>query len=248
MQKFLFLILVVFLLIKCVAPSYVGPSYISKQKNKPFGNEYHVLQLDYGNNFQYIYFNKAGTIHEEVNGDYEIINDSLILKVIEPVEFKIKKTYVEYSYYGSRDSVYLMFFNMYPKILEVNRYKYNKASLRIFFECPNDTCPSYHAVESNMLPGGFFKDTVIVSKEFYNEKTLDTLKFFDPNDDLLNKQVPINLGQYNCAKIFLAVKPNNELYKIPKGFSFKGRNIIYSDSINHLIIFRPYDHKYVIKK
>lgn len=247
MKKYSIFILLMFLIESCVPHAYIGPTYISKPQNRPFENEYQVLQLDYVNSFHYIYYNKAGTIHEEVNGDYKIIKDSLILEIIKPIDVQMKKSFVEYSNCGFQDSLYLIFFKLFPEILQVNRHRYQKASLSLFYECPVDTCPSLQAIESNRIPSCDFNDTVIVSRKLYASNYIDTLNFFDPNDDLIDKKMQINMERYNCAKIYLAVKPKYELQEIPTRLSFKGKNIVYTDSNNNLIKFKPYDKKFIIK-
>lgn len=236
-----------FLVECCVPHSYVGPTYISKPQNRPFENEYQVLQLDYGNFFHYIYYNKAGTIHEEVNGEYKIRQDSLILEIIKPIDFQTKESFVEYSNFSSQDSIYLLFYELFPQVLRVNRHMYQNASLSIFHECPLDTCPSNQGIVSKIIPGWSFNDTIVVSRKLYANNYIDTLDFFDPNDVLIDKKMQINMKQYNCAKIYLAVKPKYELFEIPTRLSFKGKNIAYTDSNNNLIKFKPYNKKLVIK-
>lgn len=240
MIKSVFFSLFVLIFTSCSVHKYSGPTYICRQKNPPFRNEYHVLQLDYANFFYYTHYNKSGTIHDEVNGEYKIVHDTLLLKITKPIDFKTKETFVKYSDYKSQDSVYFMFFELFPQVLEINRHRYQKASLSIFYDCPTDTCPSYQAIESKVVTRQFFKDTVQVSKKYYANNHIDTLSFFDPNDELIDKKVPITIDKFNCLKIYLAIKPNYELFEIPTTMFFEKKNILSFDSKGNKMVFRPY--------
>ena len=112
MIKSIYIFLFILLLTSCSGPTYVGPTYICKQRTTPFGNKYHILQLDYANYFYYTYYDKSGLLNQKVNGEYEINHDTIILKVIKPIEFKIKETVVRYSDFKSQDSVYFLFFDL----------------------------------------------------------------------------------------------------------------------------------------
>ena len=240
MKRSIYIIVFLLVLSNCSVPSYVGPTYICKQKTPPFGNKFHVLRLDYANYFYYTYYDKSGLLNQEVNGEYEINQDTIIMKIIKPIDFKIKETFLKYSNFKSQDSVYFMFFDLYPEVLEINRHRYQKVSLSLFYDCPTDTCPSYQAIDSKLIPGWAFKDTVVVSKKFFDNNKLDTLDFFDPNDDLVDKKIPIKIDKFNCVKIYLAIKPKYDMYDIPTRFFFEKKHIVCFDSENNKMIFKPY--------
>ncbi len=237
--------LVVLIFTSCCAPKYIGPTYICKQKDPLSRNTYHVLGFDYANYFHYRYFDETGFIHEVVNGDYEIDHDTVILEVVKPIDFKTKETFVEYSNCKSQDSIYFMFFELVPQVLDIN-YRYQKASISLFYNCPTDTCPSNQAIESNVIPGGFIEDTVHVWKNYYVNDRIDTLTFEDPYDELIDKKVQVIIDKFNCIKIYLAIKPNYELYDIPTRLFFEKNHIVGFNSKSNKMIFRPYRNNKLI--
>lgn len=247
MIKSIYIFLFILLLTSCSAPTYVGPTYICKQRTPPYGNKYHLLQLDYANYFYYTYYDKSGLLNQKVNGEYEINHDTIILKIIKPIEFKIKETFVRYSDFKSQDSVYFLFFDLYPEVIKINRHRYREASLSLFYDCPKDTCTSYQAINSKVIPGWAFKDTVVVSKNFYANNKLDTLVFFDPNDELIDKKVPITVDKFNCVKIYLAIKLKYEMYDIPTKLFFEKKHIVCFDSNNKKMIFRSYHNNQLLR-
>lgn len=224
----LFLLILIFTT-SCVINPYAADTYIYKQKT-PYGSRFHALSLDYVNYFTYRYFNKAGTYNERVTGDYEIKGDTLLLSIIKPVEYKIRQTFVNYTDYKSSDSVYFFFYELHPQILKVNRERYRKVSLDLIYDCPKDTCPAMQAVDCKLIPGWAFDDTVVVSRRFYFHDHVDTLDFFDPDDELVNKKVPIIVDNHNCVKIYLALKPLYDLIDIPLSYYFKNKSLVSIDS------------------
>ena len=226
MKKSALLILISLVTNSCVVRNpYLGTSYIYKNKT-PYWAEYNVLAIDNANYFSYLKFNKPGTLNEEVKGEYSIKNDSLILKITDPVEYKVQETSVKYSDFGSPDTVYFMFYDLPPIVLEVNRHRYHKISSSLIYDCQKDTCPAYQAIESKVWSGSDFNDTVEVPRNYYNLVHIDTLDLFDPNDDLIDKKVPVKVDEHNCIKIFVALKPKYDLIEIPTQFEIVGKHLI----------------------
>lgn len=214
------------LLNSCVVKKpYLGLSYIYRDKF-PSNDEFHALILDNTDYFSYLLYTKTGTINERVEGDYKIEIDSLILEISNPIEYEIQKTSVKYSNYGSPEFVYFMFFELPPKVLEVNRHRYKKVSTSIIYECQSDTCPANQAIDSKGWSGWYFDDTVKVLKKYYDSIHTDTLNLFDPNDNLTDKKIPIKVEEYNCIKIYVALKPKFDLIEIPQRFKIIGRHLV----------------------
>lgn len=239
MKIHFYIIVLSSLLTSCAINPYGGTTYINKQRT-PYGKKFYALTLDRANYFSFIFFNKYGTLNEHLKGEYRIDKDTVLLRIIDPIEYKIKETRVEYSEYKSPDSLYFFFFDLHPQILKVNRTGYHKVSSNVIYDCPKDTCPSIQAIDCKMIPGWAFDDTVVVSKKYYSQNHLDTLDFFDPNDELVDKKIPIVIDKYNCVKIYLALKPQFELPGIPTKFFFDQKRLFCFDSMNKKRVFRLY--------
>jgi hypothetical protein len=237
MKKSALLIIISLVTNSCVVINpYLGTSYIYKNKTA-YWTEYNVLAIDNANYFSYIQYNKSGTLNEGVEGEYSIKNDSLILEITDPVEYIVQKTSIKYSNFGSPDSVYFMFYDLPPKVLEVNRYRYQKVSSSLIYDCQKDTCPANQAIDSKVWSGWDFNDTIKVPRNYYNLIHIDTLDLFDPNDDLMDKKIPIKVDEYNCIKIFVALKPKFDLIEIPTRFTIVGKRLI-TDFKNKKIQFK----------
>ncbi|MGB8491178.1 MAG: hypothetical protein WCE64_08970 [Bacteroidales bacterium] len=236
-SNLILLLLIIIFTTSCVINPYSADTYIYKQKT-PYGPRFHALSLDYVNYFTYRYFNKAGTYNELVTGDYEIKGDSLLLSIIKPVEYKIRQTFVKYSDYKSPDSVYFFFYELHPQILKFNRNRYQKASLDLIYDCPKDTCPAMQAIDCKLIPGWAFDDTIVVSRRFYIQDHADTLDFFDPYDELVDKKVPIVVDNHNCVKIYLALKPLYDLMDIPLSYHFKNKKLVSINQNNKNRIYK----------
>lgn len=225
MNKSTFFIVFVSILNSCVSINpYLGTSYIYKDKG-PYWTEYNVIAIDHDKYFSYYRYDKYGTLNERVEGEYRIKNDSLFLEITLPVEYKIQKTSIKYSNYGSPDSVYFMFYDLPPKVLEVNRYRYDKVSSSLIYNCQKDTCLAHHGIESKVWSGGDSNDTTKVPKKYYNLNQIDTLDLFDPNNDLMDKKIPIKIDEYNCIKIYVALRPKYDLIEIPTRFMIIGKRL-----------------------
>jgi hypothetical protein len=226
MKKILYFLEIIILLCSCKGRNpYYGTSYVFKNKT-PFMTEFHVLSLDNANYFTYLLYSKSRTLNEKVEGEYEIKKDSLILKITNPVDYNVQKTTVEYSNYGSLDSVYFMFYELPPRVLKVNSYRYKEVSSSLIYDCPKDTCPANLAIESKVLSGWESNDIIKVPREKYISNQLDTLIFFDPNDNLIDKKIPIIVDKNNCIKVFIALKPKYDLIKIPTQLLIRKKQLI----------------------
>jgi hypothetical protein len=134
--------------------------------------------------------------------------------------------------------VYFFFYELHPQILNINRDRYQKVSLDLIYDCPKDTCPSTQAVDFKLIPGWAFNDTVVVSRRYYIQNHADTLDFFDPNDELVNKKVPIIVNNHNCIKVYLALKPHYDLIDIPLRYHFKNKSLVSIDSNNKDLVYK----------
>jgi len=230
MKQIVYLLILVFLLTCCnERHPYSGTTYVYTD-NSTYETEFHAISLDGANYFTYLLFTKSGSINEKVEGEYEISKDTLNLKIIYPIEFNVQKTAVLYSNHGSKDSIYFMVFELPPKILRINRNRYRKISSSLIYDCQEDTCQTFYPFESKKY-GWASNGTNIEKRKNYNSAPLDTFNFFDPNDDLIDKKVPVNWGKNNCVKVYLALNPKYDLIKIPMKFAI-GKNILMTEFEN----------------
>ena len=163
-----------------------------------------------------------------IYGTWRKHDDSLLLDIVYPVDYKIKKSFVTYSNYKSPDSIYIFIYNLYPAIVNINRYLYREVSISVMENCMNDTCPAL-ATLTSICRNDCFGDTIVVPRSDYSKTGTETMSFFDPNDDLVDKSLPVIIGKDNCIKVYLAIKPHFDFIEIPTRFLLNNQQLYYAD-------------------
>jgi hypothetical protein len=224
MKKIVYILFVI-LLFNCSCGEHNGDEYYSFKTKTPLGMDIDELKIGVDGYFSYKYLRnmeneKRGIIH----GTWRKNKDSLLLKIIYPVDYKIKKSFVSYSNYKSSDSIYIFIYNLYPEIVGIN-YIYHEVSISLIENCMTDTCPSREFVNLN----NGFGDTIVIPRNYSRKPVIETMTFFDPNDKLVDKSILVKFGKDNCIKVYLARKPNFDFIEIPLRFVLNNRRLYYTD-------------------
>jgi hypothetical protein len=219
------------LLLDCSSYKQNLTEYFVFKRHTPMGLDIHKLEINiFDSTFSYDYLNnmygkRTGVIH----GTWKKNNDSLLLSILYPIDYNIKRSFVSYSNFGSSDSIYILFYVLYPEVENINQHIYSSVSISLIDDCITDTCPSYESIKSTVLPKTYFSDTIVIPRNFYSSTQLDTFNIFDPNDVLVDNVIPVKVDAFNCISIYLARKPKFDFIEIPTRYGTGVRQLYFKD-------------------
>ncbi len=215
--------------------------YLFQDKSNPEKQKFHKLSIGLDEYFNFDYSDEVfGSKKGNIRGTWNKVNDSIYLNIIYPIDFEVKKSFVSYSNKLSPDSIYLVFYNLFPTISEINyRYEFIPASL--LETCITDTCQSLKTFSSSVLEQSFCREKYVFSKKIYENATVDTLDFLDPNDELVDKFVIIRPDSANYIEIYLARKPKYGFIEIPLKYKFKNNKLYFTDAEGKIKYFKKYE-------
>lgn len=216
-------------------------NYLFQDNDDPEKQKFHKLSigLDEYFNFDYndgLYGKKKGYI----SGTWNKVDDSIYLNIIYPIDFKVKKSFVSYSSKLSPDSIYLVFYDLFPTIEGIS-YLYEFVPISLLETCITDTCLTTQVFGSSVLKKSFCRERNVFPKAEYGYLKIDTLDIFDPNDEWVDKFITIKPDSANYIEIYLARKPKYEFIDIPLKYKFKNNKLYFTDAEGKTMYFKKYE-------